>query len=72
MTRPQWRQAYRARHNGHTFHLQNEYGGQVSFRCDVCGLAAIAEKHGGQLKNWLGAGAETSCGDAIAKEVMES
>ncbi len=76
--RPQWRQAHRARHNGHTFYRHREYKGgldpqvRVSFRCEVCGLAAIADKCGVQWKNWSGPGAQTSCGDAIAREVMES
>jgi hypothetical protein len=66
------------RHNGHTLLHHNHYGKglssieRVSFRCKVCGLAAAADKYGNQWKNWIGNGAETSCGDAVAKEVMES
>lgn len=66
------------KHKGHTFLRHNTYKGgldsrtRVSFRCSVCGLAAIAEKHGTQWKEWSGDGTQTSCGDQIAKEVMES
>jgi len=78
-TAPPVLQGPAVRHKGHTFMRHNTYKGgripqevRVSFRCKVCGLAAIAEKHGQAWKEWSGEGTQTTCGEQIAKEVMDS
>lgn len=65
------------RHKGHTFMRHNAYKGRdtlvrVSFRCKVCGLAAMADKCGLVWKNWTGDGTRLTCGEQVAKEVMDS
>ena len=66
------------RHNQHVFTRNHVYSGgldpqiRVSFICQRCGLKAAADRVGQVWKNWIGEGAKTSCGDQIAKQVMES